>query len=90
MRRTGKLADIQRDLKQLTELLNGRKDKDGFPIRNEPRPTRRGSEAHRPAGRVEEDLGKMKGQTVLRPGSTPGTTPNAVVDPRAGKGLSAW
>jgi hypothetical protein len=81
-----KLADIQRDLKQLTELLNGRRDEDGFPIETSPGLLAELKKLTDRLARVEEDLGKMKGQTVLRPGSTPGTTPTAVVDPRAGKG----
>lgn len=81
-----KLADIQRDLKQLTELLNGRKDKDGFPIETSPGLVTELKKLTDRLARVEEDLGKMKTQTALRPGSTGSSTPSAVVDPRAGKG----
>lgn len=78
-----KLEQIQKDLKQLTELLNGRRDKEGFPI-----PTSPGLLADIKAisdrlAKVEEDLSKMKGtSSSLRPG-TPPVTP---VDPKAGKG----
>jgi len=77
-----RLSDIQRDLKQLTELLNGRRDRDGIPDG-----TSRGLVAELKdlsdrLKKVEEDLTKMKGQSSsLRP-STPITTP----DPKVGKG----
>ena len=81
-----KLADIQMDLKQLTELLNGRKDKDGFPIETSPGLLAELKKLTDRLARVEEDLGKMKGQTSLRPGTSPGTAPSGALDPRAGKG----
>ena len=65
---TTKLTDIQKDLKTLTELLNGRRDRDGFPIE-----TSRGLVADLKdlsdrLKKVEEDLTKMKGQSSsLRP-----------------------
>jgi hypothetical protein len=77
-----KLEAIQKDLKTLTELLNGRRDKDGFPIE-----TSRGLVAElRDLGdrlkKVEEDLSKMKSQTSsLRP-NVPTTT-----DPKPAKGI---
>ena len=81
-----KLADIQKDLKQLTELLNGRKDKDGFPIETSPGLVAELKELTNRLAKVEEDLSKMKGQTSLRPGSSPGTAPGGALDPRTGKG----
>jgi hypothetical protein len=79
---TKKLEAIQRDLKQLTELLNGRRDKDGYPIE-----TSRGLVAElKDLGdrlkKVEEELTKMKGQSSsLRP-----NIPSGPADPNAGKG----
>jgi hypothetical protein len=81
-----KLTEIQRDLKNLTELLNGRRDKDGFPIETSPGLIAELKKLADRLATVETDLNKMKGQTSLRPGSPGGTTPSATVDPRAGKG----
>jgi hypothetical protein len=76
-----KLADIQKDLKSLTELLNGRRDKDGFPIETSPGIVSELKKLTDRLAAVESELNKVKGTTALRPGTTP-TTP----DPRAGKG----
>ena len=77
-----KLTDIQKDLKDLTELLKGRKDKDGFPIETSPGLIAELRKFTDRLARVEEDLNKMKGQTSLRP-----ATPNVIpADPRTGKG----
>jgi hypothetical protein len=81
-----KLGEIQRDLKNLTELLNGRKDKDGFPIETSPGLIADLKKLTDRLAAVEAELGKMKGQTSLRPGSTASPAPGAVIDPRAGKG----
>jgi len=82
-----RLSDIQRDLKQLTELLNGRRDKDGIPDG-----TSRGLVADLKdlsdrLRKVEEDLTKMKGQSSsLRPAVPNSAVPNTATDPKAGKG----
>lgn len=83
-----KLTDIQKDLKNLTELLNGRRDKDGFPIETSPGLIADLRKLTDRLAAVEAELGKMKGQTSLRPGTPGGSVPapGAVVDPRIGKG----
>lgn len=81
-----KLTEIQKDLKNLTELLNGRRDKDGFPIETSPGLIAELRKLTDRLATVETELNRMKGQTSLRPGSTGSASPGAVVDPRAGKG----
>lgn len=77
-----KLGEIQKDLKQLTELLNGRRDRDGIPDGTSPGLVADLKSISDRLAKVEEALNKMKGQSSsLRP-STPITTP----DPKAGKG----
>jgi len=82
-----RLGDIQKDLKNLTELLNGRRDKDGFPIETSPGLVAELKKLTDRLAAVESELGKMKGQTSLRPGSTGGPAPGAIIDPRAAKGI---
>ena len=67
--RTTNSTDIQKDLKDLTELLKGRKDKDGFPIETSPGLIAELKKFTDRLARVEEDLNKMKGQTVAPPGN---------------------
>jgi hypothetical protein len=79
------LADIQKDLKELTELLKGARDTEGFPIPTKPGLLDQLKELNNRLAQVEEDLKKLKGQTSLRPGGT-GSVPATPPDPRAGKG----
>jgi len=81
---SSKLTEIQKDIKQLTDLLNGARDKDGFPI-----PTSPGllAELRKLSDRlndVEKELGKLKSQSSssLRP-----STPNPTADPKLSKGI---
>jgi hypothetical protein len=76
-----KLTDIQRDLKQLTELLNGRKDERGFPIPTDPGLVATMKTLSDKLNEVDKELNKLKTQTTLRPPNPP-ITP----DPKAGKG----
>jgi hypothetical protein len=79
-----KLNDIQRDLKQLTELLTGKKDERGFPIESDPGLVRQMKDLKDKLAALEAEVNKMKTQTSLRPPATGGgaVTP----DPKAGKG----
>lgn len=72
------LTAIQNQLKQLNELLNGRRDEKGFRLESDPGLVEELKRLKDRLAIVEEDLKKMKSQTTLRP-----TTP---ADPRAGKG----
>jgi len=80
---TTKLNDIQKDLKQLTELLNGRRDKDGIPDGTSRGVVAELKDLNDRLRKMEEDLTKMRGQTSLRP-SIPNTT--GTVDPKAARG----
>jgi outer membrane murein-binding lipoprotein Lpp len=81
-----KLGEIQKDLKQLAELLTGARDKEGFIIPTNPGLVTDIKNLTNRLKAVEEELSKMKGQSSsLRPGST--GAPSTPVDPRAGKGI---
>ena len=75
------MTDIQRDLKQLTELLNGRKDEKGFPIPTDPGLVTQMKSLTDKLNDLNKELDKLKTQTTLRPPNPP-ITP----DPKAGKG----
>ncbi len=74
-----KLTDIQSDIKQLTELLNGKKDEKGFPLPSDPGLVAEMKKLTDKLSELETELNKMKTQTALRP-------PTATPDPKAGKG----
>ena len=77
-----KLGDIQKDLKQLTELLNGRRDKDGIADGTSPGLVADIKAISDRLAKVEEALNKMRGQSSsFRP-----SVPNTIADPKAGKG----
>jgi len=82
-----KLSAIQNQLKQLAELLNGRRDSDGFLIPNTGLLSEMKSLKDR-LDKVEKDLdGMRKTQTSLRPESPPaGGGTGSVVDPRPARG----
>jgi hypothetical protein len=76
-----RLKEIQKDLKQLTELLNGKKDKDGYPLTSDPGLVAEMKALKDKLGDIEKDLAKLKTQSSsLRP-ATP------IVDPKAAKGI---
>jgi hypothetical protein len=77
-----KLTDIQRDLKQLTELLNGKKDEKGFPLPSDPGLVTQMRELKDKLAALEAEVNKMKTQTTLRPPTGGAVTP----DPKVGKG----
>jgi len=72
-----KLDAIQAQLKQLNELLNGRRDDKGLRLESDPGLVEELKRLKDKLAKVDEDLAKMKSQTALRP---------TTVDPRAGKG----
>jgi hypothetical protein len=72
-----KLDAIQAQLKQLNELLNGRRDEKGLRLESDPGVVEELKRLKDKLAKVDEELTKMKSQTALRP---------AAVDPRAGKG----
>jgi hypothetical protein len=76
-----KLTDIQRDIKQLTEAINGRKDEKGFPLTSDPGLVAQMKELTNKLSDIDKELNKLKTQTALRP-ANPIVTP----DPKAGKG----
>jgi len=68
-----KLGDIQRDLKTLTELLNGRRDKDGFPLTSDPGLVAEMRALKDKLSKVEQDLNALKTQSSsLRPATPAG------------------
>ncbi|HVL14227.1 MAG TPA: hypothetical protein VM529_16775 [Gemmata sp.] len=76
-----KLTDIQKDLRTLTELLNGKKDEKGYPLPSDPGVVAQLRKLSDKLNDVEKELERMKTQTSLRPAS-----PSVSPDPRAGKG----
>lgn len=69
-----KLTAIQNQLKQLTELLNGRRDSDGFPIPSSPGLVADMKALKDRLEKIEKDLeGVKKSQTSLRPSDAGGT-----------------
>ena len=74
-----KLDSIQAQLKQLAELLNGRRDDKGFRLESDPGLVEEVKRLKDKLAALEADVNKMKTQTSLRPA-------NPIVDPRAGKG----
>lgn len=74
-----KLGEIQKQLAQLSELLNGKKDSDGYPITGSGLLDQVKDLKNRLAA-IEDDLRKMKTSSSLRP-----NTPSAV-DPKANMG----
>lgn len=77
-----KLTTIQDQLRQLTELLNGKKDEKGFPLPSDPGLVSSMKELKDRLAQIEKDLAAYKSQTSLRP-----TTPaNPIVEPKATKG----
>ncbi len=86
-----KLSTIQDQLKQLTELLNGKKDEKGFPLPSDPGVVAEMKQLRDRLSQIEKDLANVKSQTSLRPstGGTGSTSPipgATVVDPKTGKG----
>jgi hypothetical protein len=73
-----KLDSIQAQLKQLNELLNGRRDDKGVRIESDPGVVEELKRLKDKLAKLDEEVTKMKSQTSLRP-----VTP---ADPRAGKG----
>lgn len=78
-----KLTDIQRDLKLLTELLNGKKDEKGFPLPSDPGIVAEMQRLKDTLALVEKELNKLKTQSSsLRP-PTGGTS----TEPKPAKGI---
>jgi hypothetical protein len=76
-----KLDEIQKQLKTISELLNGKKDANGFPLPSDPGIVAELKTLKDRLAAIDAELNKMKTQTSLRPPSSPSTP-----DPRAGKG----
>ena len=72
-----KLTTIQDQLKQLTELLNGKRDAGGFPLPSDPGLVADMRNLKDRLTRIEEDLNRLKTQTTLRPptGGEPSACP---------------
>ena len=78
-----KLTDIQKDIKQLAELLNGRKDEKGFPLPSDPGIVAEMKKLKDSLAAIELDMTKLKTQSSsLRPPNAG----NASV-PSAAKGI---
>jgi hypothetical protein len=76
-----KLTNIEKQLKEITELLNGRRDKDGFPIETDRGLVAQMKDLSDRLKALENDVAVMKKtQTSLRPSDA---IPGATVDPRA-------
>jgi hypothetical protein len=81
-----KLTSVLEQLKQLHELLNGKKDFDGTPL---PIPglVAQVKDLKDKLDKIEKDVAGLKSQqTSLRPTNPNPTSPTPIVDPRAGKG----
>lgn len=77
-----KLGEIQDDIKKLTELLTGKKDKDGFIMQTEPGVVAQLKQLQDKLALLEADLNKLRAQpsTSLKP-----VSPVAIGDVVAGK-----
>ncbi len=86
-----KLTAIQEQLKQLAEVLNGKRDEKGFPLPSDPGLVAEMRTLKDKLERLEKDVFKLETDirslksTSLRP-PAPGPIPGATVDPKAGKG----
>ncbi|HEV3386127.1 MAG TPA: hypothetical protein VG097_15005 [Gemmata sp.] len=78
-----KLTDIQKDLQKLTELLNGRKDSQGFPVPSDPGVVAQLKILKDNLAIIEQDINKLKAQasTSLKP-----TTVTPVPEIKTGRG----
>jgi hypothetical protein len=76
-----KLTAIQKDIKTLTELLNGKKDEKGYPLPSDPGVVAQMKSLSDKLTTLQDELTRLKTQTSLRPPTTGGAA-----DPKAGKG----
>jgi hypothetical protein len=77
-----KLTELQKDIKQLTELLNGKKDEKGYPLPSDPGIVSELKKLKDSLAAVEAEMTKMKTQSSsLRPPSTGSST-----DPKPTRG----
>ncbi len=75
-----KLGEIQKDIKQLAELLNGKKDEKGFPLPSDPGIVAELKKLKDSLAAVETEMNKLKTQSSsLRPPSTGSTTDTKAV-----------
>ncbi len=88
-----KLTDIQRDLRRLAELLDGRKDEKGFPLPSDPGVVEELRRLRNEVASLKTQVEQMKNSTSLRPpGGTGGAVPGIPTpmpgggDATAGKG----
>ena len=81
-----KLATITEQLKVLTEVLNGKKDSDGIPL---PLPglVAQVRDLKDKLASFEQELAKLKTQTVLRPTNPVPNPMQPIADNKAGKGI---
>lgn len=81
-----KLADIQKDLKTLTEILKGKKDEKGFPIESDAGLVADMKKLKDTLAALEKELSQLKSQSSsLRPPATGGTGPD--IKPVPAKGI---
>jgi hypothetical protein len=76
-----KLDEIQKQLKTISELLNGKKDASGFALPSDPGLVEEVKRLKDKLAAIDAELNKMKTQTSFRP-----PAPSATPDPKAGKG----
>jgi hypothetical protein len=81
-----KLEAIQKDLKQLTETLNGKKDEKGAPLLADQSVLGQIISLREKLEKIDKDLTAFKNQTSSS-SLRPQIPVNPIVDPRAGKGM---